>query len=101
MSQVALGTLKQSLFTAKTAGTGEPIDARGYPCVPLYVSASAAPGAGTLMLEEADWNDNSSPYAGTWSQIASINLVTVFSGGASMYAYRVTPAAFAWVRVRV
>lgn len=103
MSQVSPGgPFRQTLFAAGTTGSSTPQNCRGVLNLTVYATASDAISAGTLIIEEADYDPTSvGAYGGTWSQIASITLSTPFSAAGGQYAYHLPAAAYSFVRVRI
>lgn len=92
-----LGYLAFPLLNAATTGTPTAGDARGYSSPSVTVTASAAISAGTVIVEESD----DPTYAGTWSQIESITLSSVFpsAGGKSVRHY--SQSSYGFIRTRI
>lgn len=79
----------------------QPIDCRSYTSLAVYLSSVDTTSSGVITIEEADYDpDTDMIYGGTWSTITTINAST-FTGGAQLAYHFPSPAAFAFVRVRV
>ena len=100
------GPLRAPCFTAGTTGSSQPINCAPYPYVTVYVTASAALSAGTLIVEEADYDPlTESPYGGTWSTITTVTLSSVFGSAGGQSAIHIGGPgggyAYAFLRVRI
>jgi hypothetical protein len=104
------GPQRWALFNgaAVITGTSQPVNARQYASLAVYVTAFGTISTGSLLIEEADWpDDETSPFQGTWSTTETIDL-TAFTGGgtAGDQTKIVVPSAapgryaFAWLRAR-
>ena len=88
--------------TGVTTGTSDPYNCAGFTYLTVFYTSLGTTSGGTLILEGADYSDqplSDGPYTGTWSQIES-RAASSFTGSVQL-AFSVTPAAFAWVRVRI
>lgn len=95
-----LGSSAGGVITGVTSGTGIPVHARPHTSITFYLASQGTTSGGTVILEEADWaNDSEKQYEGTWSQIASIAAST-FTGTAQL-AYHLSPNAYGAVRARI
>jgi hypothetical protein len=66
----------------------------------FYVRGIGTITGGTLIIEEADWNQFIDvDYTGTWSQIQSVTLSTL-SGGAQL-SIHITDSSYGFVRARI
>lgn len=86
-------------ITGVTTGTSIPLDRINHGIISIYLRSIGTTSGGTILIEEADWGPNEGPYAGTWSQIASIS-ASSFTGGAQL-ATHISDSAYGWVRVRI
>lgn len=98
------GVLRVPLLSAATTGTSVAVDVSGYRDLTLYLKTNGSPGAGTLVIEEADWNGSDpaheAPTALTWSAITTITITTGV-GNSSQAAYHAAAGAYHFLRVRV
>ena len=88
-------------YTGVTAtGPSLPVKVTPQSFLTFYLTSIGTTSGGTIILEEADWNDEQgSPYSGTWSQLASV-AASSFTGGAQA-AFHFGPSSFGYVRARV
>lgn len=93
--------LRKVLLTGVTTGVSLPVLVADYPYISIFYSSTGTTSGGAVVFEEADFSpEDSDPiYGGTWSAIETRNAST-FSGTIAL-AYHASPAAYAWVRVRV
>lgn len=99
------GPFRAQLLTTATAGESLAFDVSSYGFLTFYVKTNGTPTAGTVVLEEADWNPQTDPATGlAWSTIATVTL-TSDVGDSSQYAYHVGGPggsfSFAFVRARI
>lgn len=93
---------RMAQIAASTAGISQPKDCRGYEHLTVYLTASAALSAGTLIVEEASWDPMAEAiYTGTWSQIASYTLSSVFASTGGQSAQHLPVTHYANVRTRI
>ena len=78
-----------------TGATHPPVKCDSYPYLTVYVKATAALSAGTLVIEE---RDQPGDVPGT---IATITLSTPFASAGGTFAYHVTPGAFGYISARI
>lgn len=99
-----LGTLDPttSLIVGVASGTSVPKNCRGVTDLVLYMTSSAALSAGTVIVEEATWDDLTEKiYSGTWSQIASYTMSSVFASAGGQSGQHLPVSAYSHVRVRI
>ena len=95
-----LGSVSAGVLVGVTTGTSQPIHANAQNQLSFYLTSIGVTSGGTILLEEADWGGQETPYAGTWSQIASIT-ANSFTGGAQLAYHTTAPAAYGYVRARI
>jgi hypothetical protein len=89
-----------------TTGTSVAVDVSGYRDLSIYLAGSGTINAGTLIVEEADYNVTGPDYImvppATWSAVTGSNPLacTEVTGGLQK-AYQLPPGAYAYIRVRV
>lgn len=97
---MAQAPFRTALLTDVTTGSSQAIDVSQCEALVLRLFSTGTTSGGTIIFEEADWDNlATAPYAGTWSQIASI-AASSFTGTASTM-YHVSPNAFSYVRIRI
>jgi hypothetical protein len=94
-----LGSSSEGTVTGVTSGTSPAINRLGAEEVSLYVRGSGTITGGTLLIEEADYGDDESPYSGTWSQLTSIACSDV-TGGAQKGVH-LNLGAYGYLRARI
>lgn len=104
--QFLLGGLSSTgTLSGVTTGTSRPFKASDVEGITFYFQTIGSPGAGTVIVEEASWNDFPGPlqesqYTGTWSTINTIAYTTI--GNNSQVAYHLTTTTpYHYIRVRV
>lgn len=97
-----LGSVSSGVYTYVTSGTSIPQNCASVSKWVVFAQSNGGTiSAGTLTIEEADYDPNTtSGYGGAWSSIATIDLTTL-SGAIGQAAYHSATAAFGWVRVRL
>ncbi len=104
MSSPSFGPKRVKLLTAKTSGTSEWIDVMGYETLTMYFKTNGNPGAGTCIIEEADFDPMASPGAAAGSVIATIDIDAAV-GTDSQYAYHFGGSggnfSYSYVRARI
>ena len=95
-SQATDGTI-----TGVTSGTSQGLAVEAYANVTIYVTASAALSAGTLIVEEADYDTDREMISNNWSVVATYTLSSVFSGAGGKAANHLPAASYNHVRVRI
>ncbi len=85
--------------TGVTAGTSQPVDYSMQGVVAFYLRSIGTTSGGTVLIEEADWGPQETPYGGTWSTVATI-AASSFTGGAEI-AYHIIDSAYGYLRVRI
>lgn len=88
--------LKSVLIDGRTSGAGR-ADCSNYDNLTVYIEASAALSAGTLIIEESRRDSDTA----AWSQIASVTLSSPFASAGGEYAYHLPVSSYAWVRGRI
>lgn len=92
-----LGNANIPSQTGVMTGTGVPVEVKAYTSPSTEITASAALSDGTLIIEES-----SDPlYAGTWSQIESVTLSSVFSGAGGKSVRHHPQSSYGYIRTRV
>lgn len=94
-----LGSSSGGTVTGVTSGTSAAINRLGAEELSLYVRGAGTISGGTLLIEEADYGDDEAPYAGTWSQVASIACSDV-TGGAQKGVH-LSLGAYGYLRARI
>lgn len=93
---------RQQMLTGVASGASQPRQTRGYSQRTVYITATDAISDGTLIVEEASWDDQTGvPYGGTWSQIASYTLSSVFPSAGGQYSDHLPVSNYAFIRCRV
>lgn len=90
----AIGYLSAELYSGTAASTGQPVDARGFQNLSIYLRGTGTVSAGTIIVEEASEPD----YTGTWSQIRSLTASDA-TGGVEI-AYHEDSASYRFIRAR-
>lgn len=85
--------------TGVTAGTSQPVLSAAQGIIAFYFRSVGTTSGGTLLVEEADWDEQEQVYSGTWSVMTTIS-ASSFTGGAQL-AYHPSDSAYGWVRVRI
>ncbi len=89
-------------ITGVASGTSQGHDCSSYPYLAIVLDSSAALSSGTLIAEEADYDpDRQVIYSGTWSQIASYTLSSVFASAGGQAIQHLQPSRYPFVRVRL
>lgn len=83
-------------LTGVTTGTSVPVRVTAYDNLSFFVIGAGTISGGTVLIEEA----SSPTYAGTWSQIATIDPTTV-TGGAQTVYHTPPDNSFSYVRARI
>lgn len=85
------------LLTTQTVDetTSDAVHCEGFPNIVVYLKSTGVTSSGVVTIEEAD-DEN---YAGTWSEITTVNASDV-TGGAEV-AVHLEVGAYGWVRVRI
>lgn len=103
MSLPQRGPLRAVLFTGSTTagnGTSQWIDVQGYSHLCFYLKTNGTPGAGTCVLEEADFDPTTGmPTALTGSTLTTVT-ITSGVGNSAQAAFHYT-GAFSRVRARI
>lgn len=103
------------LLNAVTTGTSGAVSLKDYVAPALYIIGTGTISTGTLVVEEADWDESlASTYAGTWSTIyfivppattavSAIDLTALTGGspGKQQSLKLRGPNAYGYFRVRV
>ena len=95
--------LRGMLFTGATTaanGTSQWINVRGYSNIVFYLKTTGSPGAGTCVLEEADWDTTQGPITGLTGSILSTVTITSGVGNSAQAAFHYA-GAFSYVRARI
>lgn len=95
--------LRAVLFPAGSkTGTSQSILCVGQHSLAAWVTGVGTISAGTLVIEEADWDTEADlPYAGTWSSTDSIDCTAVSGGGQQKTIVPSSaPGVYAWRYVR-
>ena len=97
----ATSPLRAPLMTGATTGSSVWVEVSAYTLLTFYVKTNGTPGAGTLLLEEADLAPTTEDTDLTASQIVSIAIVGDV-GNSAQYAYHVggPGGSFAYSHVR-
>ncbi len=99
------GPLRAPCFTAGTTGSSNPIDCSPYPYITVYLKSSAALSAGTVIIEEADYDPRSEVVPASWSTISTLTLSSVFASAGGQAAVHIGGPgggyAYAFLRVRI
>ena len=102
------------LLNAVTTGTSDWVSLKNYVAPALFITGAGTISTGTLIVEEAEWDDNGPVYTGTPSTIyftippsttpvSSIDL-TALTGGSPSKQQSLKlrgPNAYGYIRVRV
>ncbi len=95
------GCRRVVLLTGAETGASEWIDVRGYSYITFYFKTTGNPGAGTCLIEEADFDvTQNSPAAFTASAIVTITIDTSV-GTDGQYAYHLPVSAYSKLRARI
>lgn len=96
--------LRVPLFRASTTaanGTSHWIKVQGYSYLTVYLTTHGNPGAGTCVIEEADYDPDVDMAPGfTASTITTVD-VDASVGTDGQYAYHLPVAAYSYVRARI
>ena len=91
-----VGIADNDLITGVASGSSHAsVNCEGYTNLVVYVQASAACSAGTLLIEERD-RPQDAP-----GLVASITLSSPFSGAGGTYAYHLPVSAYGFVSARI
>lgn len=83
------------------SGTSPWVNVQDYNYLVFYFRTTGNPGAGTCVIEEADFNpDVAAPGTFTASALVTVD-IDVSVGTDGMYAYHPAPAAYSFVRARI
>lgn len=98
----AMGYLSVPLLDDATTGTSGSQACHGFSNLTIYVDGQGTISGGTLVIEEAWWNAaRENTYAGTWSQIGTVDLTDVSGGAQLAYHAGGSGGSFAYANVRV
>jgi hypothetical protein len=77
---------------------GTPLNARGMEYISAYVEGTGTISGGVITIEEASY-EASTTYAGTWSELETVD-ASMVTGGAQL-AVHLQPGAYGFIRARV
>ncbi len=98
----AVPVITRPTLGAATTGTGQAINVTGYTNLTFYIIGSGTVSGGTLLIEEAYYDDSQtgSEYTGTWSQVKSLAAGSDFGTNAQT-GYHPALGSFSHVRGRI
>lgn len=102
-SAQAIPRISFPMLGAATTGTGPAVFVGGYNNLTVYITGTGTVSSGTLLIEEAYWDESqgyTAAYTGTWSQIKSLTGGTDFGTNAQT-GYHLTTSAYSHVRARI
>lgn len=104
MSSPNCGPKRVKLLTGVTTGTSQAVNVLGYEALTMFFKTTGNPGAGTCVIEEADYDPDTSAGAATWSEIATVD-IDADVGTDGQYAYHFGGAggnfSYSYVRARI
>ncbi len=92
---VLVGSQRGAVLTGVATGGGKPVDCTPYTCVSIYLIATAALTAGTLVLEERDQPQD------VPGIIVTVTLATPFASTGGTYVYHLAPSSYGWLSAKV
>lgn len=95
------GPVRVVALNAVASGTSIPIEAGARLNWTAYIKGSAALSAGTLLVEEADFDPSNDTVPATWSTVVSVTLATPFASAGGQYANHLPAATYSYLRARV
>lgn len=97
---VNVATTNRKLLNAVTTGTSMYFDVRNFKNWAIAFQSSGTVSGGTILIEEAMWDDTGVPYGGTWSQLYSIT-ATALTGTVQKVYHFGNDNVYGYVRVRI
>lgn len=95
------GPKRVKLLTGVQTGQSQWINVQGYSNLTVYFKTTGNPGAGTCLIEEADFDDSTSPGVATTSAIVTVD-IDVSVGTDGQYAYHLASGrAYSYIRTRI
>lgn len=93
--------LRTPLLTDAATGTSQWVNVQPYTYITVYFRTTGNPGAGTCLIEEADFDPNTAgPGTFTASAIITVD-IDASVGTDGIYAYHLLPASYSYLRTRI
>ncbi len=92
---VLLGSQTGAVLTGLATGLGQPVRCDSYADVSIYLVATAALSAGTLVIEERDQPQD------VPGIIVTVTLATPFASTGGTYVYHLAPSSYGYLSARI